>query len=553
MRRVKSAVLKKSEPERSPFLIFLYALTAFVCIYCFSVVATVDQAVKPFALPIAVALGVIVLLLGLASADQSQKGYLALVFAVLPATYAWTAATAARRLVASVVLIAASALIYFYGPLSIRTYSVACDAAAKVRLDPDAPSETCGGALTKDIWLSPWRSGRDISLDCYDARGARWSGQLGADNAGACGARPVDAVYATNGIDLPAVAVDTVAGRRTLDGIRRLRDALAQGENAVPKRDFNDRLLVATWNIRELGGEGRGHGARTDESYAYIAEVVSHFDLVAIQEVNDRSGVDKVLSFLGGNYAFELGFTAPGRAGNRESQGFLYDARKVRLGEVSSTLVIDAGDLALPAKTGQPARPPFIAEFKIGKNSFLAASTHVWYGSDTGEGKERRLLELCAMARGVRQSVMSAYPDRLSILAGDLNTPDPTGKEFEILVEQGFFSDPGLAALPSNYRLTRTYDQILIAEEQAGNFPFGRVGVFPIFDHVYRDGDRDDYKIDVALASGAPAEAGKNFDMYRTFQMSDHYPKWAEFRFPPALTEVHFEPIEKGCAESIIP
>ena len=42
------------------------------------------------------------------------------------------------------------------------------------------------------------------------------------------------------------------------------------------------RLLLATWNVANLGVQDR-----LDTDYALIAEVVSWFDLVAVQEVND--------------------------------------------------------------------------------------------------------------------------------------------------------------------------------------------------------------------------------------------------------------------------
>ncbi len=46
-------------------------------------------------------------------------------------------------------------------------------------------------------------------------------------------------------------------------------------------------LLLATWNIREF--DSGKYGYRDDEAYYYIAEILSRFDLIAIQEV--RSGL----------------------------------------------------------------------------------------------------------------------------------------------------------------------------------------------------------------------------------------------------------------------
>ena len=66
---------------------------------------------------------------------------------------------------------------------------------------------------------------------------------------------------------------------------------------------------------------------------------------------------------------------------------------------------------------------------------------------------------------------------------------------------------------------------------------FGAVGVFPVFDYVFRDHGWQRYKIDFAriiparLVNIANDELEKDYRrMMRTYQISDHFPKWAEFR-----------------------
>ena len=69
-----------------------------------------------------------------------------------------------------------------------------------------------------------------------------------------------------------------------------IRNHPAGPARSVPDRNATDTLLLATWNLKEFaGGES---DKRNDESYWYIAEIVSHFDLIAIQEV----GVDLLLT-----------------------------------------------------------------------------------------------------------------------------------------------------------------------------------------------------------------------------------------------------------------
>ena len=64
--------------------------------------------------------------------------------------------------------------------------------------------------------------------------------------------------------------------------VDRLLDIRKKLSAAIPEKTATQTLLLATWNIREFGGE------RTQESLYYIAEIIDHFDLVVIQEVNSK-------------------------------------------------------------------------------------------------------------------------------------------------------------------------------------------------------------------------------------------------------------------------
>ena len=66
------------------------------------------------------------------------------------------------------------------------------------------------------------------------------------------------------------------SGARTARGLLRLREYL---DVHVPTRRLDESLIVATWNLREF--DSAKYGFRTDESMAYIAEVISRFDVVA--------------------------------------------------------------------------------------------------------------------------------------------------------------------------------------------------------------------------------------------------------------------------------
>ena len=66
-----------------------------------------------------------------------------------------------------------------------------------------------------------------------------------------------------------------------------LREQLSE---ALPAKDAEDHMLLGTWNIRDFGKAEnlrKGRGPRLPETHFYIAEVISRFDFVAVQEVND--------------------------------------------------------------------------------------------------------------------------------------------------------------------------------------------------------------------------------------------------------------------------
>src|SRR4051812_43422054 len=100
---------------------------------------------------------------------------------------------------------------------------------------------------------------------------------------------------------------------RTIPRLRKLREQLKE----VPAKDSEGNLLLASWNLRDFGvpGGGFGHGERLPESYFYIAETLSRFDFVAVQEVNDLYAWEEVMAILGPNYGFIASDVTEGASG----------------------------------------------------------------------------------------------------------------------------------------------------------------------------------------------------------------------------------------------
>lgn len=496
--------------------------------YAASVTAASDPFVSPYATALAGAVVVILVLLGLIDGALAKSGLLASVISLLPRFYSWAAKTSVRALATSVAVLGMATAAIWLGPGGIKTVSIACDEAAAVDIAWRPGMQDCVGVYSTSIWLSPLQRSGNIAFTCFDARRNDWNGTTQAATSGICGLRPIDARYVTNGIRHLSVDVQTVAGLRTQEGIQRLRAALADGR--LPDRRLKDRLLIATWNLRYFTER-----PRLAEALAFIAEIVSHFDIVALQEVQDRTTLARLIEYLGDDYRTEFGFVSPGPAGNREQLGFIYDSRKIGLGEVSTTLVIDPGDESL-SPTGQPSRPPFLAEFVLNGRPFFVATTHLTFGGVDGvPAVESRLAELRSIAMALGRAVEAYFQDHPLIFAGDLNVRRVDGPEIAALTENGFNTDATLASLGTSATVDRPYAQIFTLRSDTASLEFGRVGVFPVFDYVFRDEDWQDYKIDYLRLfdpdSPPSQEDWQNmYRIWRTFQISDHFPKWAEFR-----------------------
>ncbi|MEO8080805.1 MAG: endonuclease/exonuclease/phosphatase family protein [Caldimonas sp.] len=322
---------------------------------------------------------------------------------------------------------------------------------------------------------------------------------------------------------------DPTTRRRVVDGLRRLRPALSA---AVPARTATDTLLVATWNIREF--DSGKYGFRPLEPYYYIAEILSRFDLIAVQEVRDGLyPLQELLRLLGSSWDFLVTDVTLGTAGNSERMAYLFDTRKVSFTGL-------AAELTLPNKVGadetpvEMARSPYLAGFRAGWAYMTLATVHIYYGTSVAVDP-RRLAEITAFTKtlakyagklsGAPQDEPGAPPaaDNL-LLLGDFNIFNRTDVTMEAIVKAGFVVPEALQQVPgSNVDKNKHYDQIAFFKKLSHLLPTGRAGVFDYYEHVYRSGD------DAAYASERAAKPGRSFKDWRTYRMSDHLPMWIEF------------------------
>lgn len=322
---------------------------------------------------------------------------------------------------------------------------------------------------------------------------------------------------------------DKVLRDRTVAGLKRLRLALAE---ELPTRTATDTLLLATWNLREF--DSGKYGFRNDEAYFYIAEIVSRFDLIAIQEVREGLyALQRLCRMLGPSWKYVVTDVTLGTSGNSERLAYLFDTRKVSFTGLAAELVLPEVKEPSP-RVLQFARSPYVAGFRVGWAYLTLVTVHIYYGKSVPLDP-RRLEEITSFGKmlaknAAKFSAAPIYepedqPDRDNLLIlGDFNIFNRKDVTMEALTMAGFLVPPDLQNVPgSNVEKNKHYDQIAYYRQLQALKPHGKAGVFDFYEHVYRVQDEALYATQRAL------KPGRSFKDWRTYQMSDHLPMWIEF------------------------
>jgi endonuclease/exonuclease/phosphatase family metal-dependent hydrolase len=330
---------------------------------------------------------------------------------------------------------------------------------------------------------------------------------------------------------------DSPARRRAAAGLLSLRRRLRK---EVPPRTVEETLLLATWNIREFGRNAM-FGKRLSESIHYIAEIINHFDLVAIQEVKDNlADLKRLVKVLGDWWEYIVTDVVAGKSGNTERIAFLYDTRKVRFDHL-------AGEVTLPDEKGinwQLARTPFLCAFRTGWRRFSLCSVHIFYGKGKALDPRRlqeiqRLSSFLAEKNTRRHTDDNGEPETI-VLLGDFNIFSPDDATFKALQDNQFVV-PVIGS--TNLGEDKYFDQIAFHDPNGLLWPASRTlpvkqlprkGVFRFLDSVFRDKDVEAYRDEMLQSCGEKYTKAKDktafFKKWRTFQMSDHCPLWVELR-----------------------
>lgn len=349
---------------------------------------------------------------------------------------------------------------------------------------------------------------------------------------------------------------DPVMRTRCADRLVTMRASLAP----LRAKRKDSSILLATWNIRDLGADTFNPAGRLDESFYYLAEIASCFDLIALQEVNENlADFERLVRILGRNWDYLLTDTTEGSRGNGERMAFLFNRDKVWFRNIAGEIVLPKGQTIVPAAAVRPpdelsraeasmvpdlpatkpedmegqqfARTPFLVSFQAGWFRFNLCTVHIYYGKDAGPALRQRIGEIQALvtffakrqdkeSKGVPLQQAENY-----VLLGDFNVVSPEHETMKALTSKKFTVPEQIdgAHIPDRNHF---YDQIAVRVKDP-RFKVTDGGIVNLYDDVFTDADLPLYSDLVPKTPKRTPELAR-YQRWRTWQMSDHSPLWVE-------------------------
>lgn len=293
---------------------------------------------------------------------------------------------------------------------------------------------------------------------------------------------------------------------------------------AIPAKRLDQNLLLATWNIRAFGNVTRKWASTQNDSprrdlhsLLCIAEIISRFDVVAVQEVKGNiRALRDTLKKLGDHWSLILTDVNRGKVGNNERMAYLFDTRRVQLSGLACELVVPQewlDELGEDALRTQFVRTPYAVGFRSGHKTFVLVTLHVLYGKDAKD----RIPELKGIARWLAEwaTDVNAYDQNL-IALGDFNIDARGDLLAQTFLSEGLHVPPELQqeeVTRSIFNETKYYDQVAW---------FNGADGLPKLSMKFLQGGNYDFVGKVLT--------DRNLSKLQlSWCISDHYPLWAEF------------------------
>ncbi len=316
--------------------------------------------------------------------------------------------------------------------------------------------------------------------------------------------------------------ITDVPPQRIVEELKTVREAL---DCTIPSKALDKNLLIATWNLRAFGdltekwkAESGDSPKRDLHALRCIAEIVSRFDVIAIQEAKaNLKALRHMLKVLGPSWGLILSDVTKGAPGNGERLAFVFDTRRVRLSGLACELVVPREKLSEFSQDNldkQFARTPYAVSFISGSKTFILVTLHVIYGKKA----EDRVPELKAISGWLAEWAkdINAWGHNL-ITLGDFNIDRHGDKLYDAFVSTGLYIPDDMNKIPrtifGSQEKNKFYDQIswFTGEDR-----------IPALSLQYLRGGSFDFTGTALKSLGLT----KN---QLSWRISDHYPLWAEF------------------------
>ena len=297
--------------------------------------------------------------------------------------------------------------------------------------------------------------------------------------------------------------------------------ALRQWRDTEPGRQIpqkqTGKLLLGSWNIANLGDENQ---PRDPRDTALLAEVLSWFDLIAVQEVKEN--LSDLVAVMMNMPSYDV--ILSDQTGNGERMVFLFDTARVKRLALAGEIDIPPKDQRYIKIAGSEQkftgfdRAPYAVAFDCDGFVVTAVNVHLYFGSTSQRSINRRALETYAVGRwgDLRRKRGRAFSENLVVI-GDMNMPiAEVGDEvFDALHKRGLHIPPFQSRIGTTITEGKHYDQLAFFPGDAGE-AYEQDGVFDFDGAVFSD----------LWGARTP----KEFEAFVRYHLSDHRPIWVQFR-----------------------
>ena len=234
---------------------------------------------------------------------------------------------------------------------------------------------------------------------------------------------------------------------------------------------FGETATIASFNTLHLGWKSD----HRQEKIEKLADIISLFDLVGIQEVMKKDEVKRLTNELksqtGVDWRYDVSPYSVGSKKYREYYAFIYRTDKVKK--------IRKGSFYPESERGKRfIREPYGAKFQIGDFKFTYVIFHAIYGKKKSE-RQLEALQMVDVYDYFKEKYSEKGEENIVIIGGDFNLPSYDDAFAGFLRHKDLIVD----AIPTNQKTTigksglvSPYDHIFYPYNLIGDWYTGRSG-----------------------------------------------------------------------------